>query len=1096
MIPSSIVTPSHPSAIPQRSEDSISSPSNSQQQPSKITPPPSLVPESTLSAASLADGSSSPQKLSSYTLTSSPNSPNSIPSSPAPATPPGSPPLCPPSLNDNEDIENNSINLDSNSSNMTSETSIRPLSNNINNSIIQNTSFSSSSSSSSSTSTSTSTSSTPYSSTSSATSQSIPSDLFSNPSVTSNVPQAGGHSPDSFKPHNNNNIPSSSTDTSASLTSTSSLGTLSTAIPSRHPSPAQQLPPSPPQNPPFNNNEQFQSDQENNNNQTLDQQNYDDLDKDSCEHPLYTPNVLSSILSANPTVFGISASTLASAIDYNYSSPLPEIENIFPWLHGLHPNNITQRMFLNSKRMNFNFDNSIDSANSSFSSEILANPPMIPSSIRGLLVVKIGSPNTPGTLIGSIYPNEILARRNKNDFDFIDMDDISFSKPAEGNFDKNPVYDEDEEFSESNNTDDLLNPSNFAPEFLNLDPQEGISLRNFHIQVSKWGTFSDIVLYVSDEADRNKMMAFAKLISKAQENLRNIHPYLPPYHTYVVEDDIYKFLDESRHIMAIPPPGIPYDEAQIRIRNWDSNFLLHEGIEMSMMSSASLIGEVEENSCGGVWLGNRADYDAHMERVTDYLNRVDQYNQSIKPKREPSVDSSGDVNMTDDERQNDNNASDGDEDLEKQELEEPKINFPNWTLYVKCTANSSIPSLSLLDQYIRDSLSGDLDKDSSDSKWKHDMIEFPSSGSLSIIDKNDQDVFAIISMCKLLYVRSRAIHKGTPSASLIYCNDGYTESSVLALCYLIYSTGVSAPQAWLDLHKKYHRAFFTFKIDAHVVETIAPMLLKYSPAVPGSLYDDNYGAVYMSTTSESNSVGVSLYKQPTDYEYFNSVDSSFDDDDINSPFMPKSCKWFSEFDGSFPSVILPHMYLGSLVHANNAEMLRELGIKRIISVGECLDWVNYEDGDNIFTPSPDSPYQYIDNPYPGISKVLYIRNIQDDGIDPITEFLSTCIEFLDEGYKFGEPTLVHCRVGVSRSATVCIAEVMKRLSVGLPRAYLFVRVRRLNVIIQPHLRFMFELAKWEERHRRCGKGWLREVDWPVLCREISVMNRAYIPDNP
>jgi dual specificity MAP kinase phosphatase len=66
------------------------------------------------------------------------------------------------------------------------------------------------------------------------------------------------------------------------------------------------------------------------------------------------------------------------------------------------------------------------------------------------------------------------------------------------------------------------------------------------------------------------------------------------------------------------------------------------------------------------------------------------------------------------------------------------------------------------------------------------------------------------------------------------------------------------------------------------------------------------------------------------------------------------------------------------------------------------------------------------------------------------------------------------------------------LAVGLPRAYLFVRVRRLNVIIQPNLRFMYELVKWEEMHRNTGDGWLREVDWPILCREIAAMNKVYI----
>ncbi|KAF5106842.1 hypothetical protein DV453_003566 [Geotrichum candidum] len=176
-------------------------------------------------------------------------------------------------------------------------------------------------------------------------------------------------------------------------------------------------------------------------------------------------------------------------------------------------------------------------------------------------------------------------------------------------------------------------------------------------------------------------------------------------------------------------------------------------------------------------------------------------------------------------------------------------------------------------------------------------------------------------------------------------------------------------------------------------------------------------------------------------------------------------------------------------------MLKKIGIKRIISVGEYLTWAKYDniDDDGNILRGEDITTQEYSDPYPGITKIMHVDNIQDDGVDSLTDCLSKCIDFLDEGYRLNEPTLVHCRVGVSRSATVCIAEVMKRLGVGLARAYLFVRVRRLNVIIQPHLRFMFELVKWEEQHRRSGKGWLREVDWPILCREIAVMNRAYIP---
>jgi dual specificity MAP kinase phosphatase len=41
---------------------------------------------------------------------------------------------------------------------------------------------------------------------------------------------------------------------------------------------------------------------------------------------------------------------------------------------------------------------------------------------------------------------------------------------------------------------------------------------------------------------------------------------------------------------------------------------------------------------------------------------------------------------------------------------------------------------------------------------------------------------------------------------------------------------------------------------------------------------------------------------------------------------------------------------------------------------------------------------------------------------------------VEAGKKDGGATLVHCRVGVSRSATICIAEVMNEMGLSFPRA--------------------------------------------------------------
>lgn len=100
--------------------------------------------------------------------------------------------------------------------------------------------------------------------------------------------------------------------------------------------------------------------------------------------------------------------------------------------------------------------------------------------------------------------------------------------------------------------------------------------------------------------------------------------------------------------------------------------------------------------------------------------------------------------------------------------------------------------------------------------------------------------------------------------------------------------------------------------------------------------------------------------------------------------------------------------------------------------------------------------------------------------------------FSGRGKPDKSATLVHCRVGVSRSATICIAEVMASQAMSFPQAYCFVRARRLNVIIQPHLRFVYELMKWDEmQQKQRGESPKRALEWATVCREIACLNRPY-----
>ncbi|KAK1223486.1 tyrosine/serine/threonine protein phosphatase pps1 [Marasmius sp. AFHP31] len=268
--------------------------------------------------------------------------------------------------------------------------------------------------------------------------------------------------------------------------------------------------------------------------------------------------------------------------------------------------------------------------------------------------------------------------------------------------------------------------------------------------------------------------------------------------------------------------------------------------------------------------------------------------------------------------------------------------------------------------------------------------------------------------------------------------------------------------------------------------------------------------------------------------------------------------WFndSRFDGSFPSRVLDGVYLGNLNHASNVYMLQALGITHVVSVGECaLIPPGYGHGQHQpqmvqhpFYPNSNAHYYshvHHGNTYPmhghassvpptpgslyleeraGRIKVLDIQGVCDDGIDTLDEgLLGDICEWMDGARREGGQILVHCRVGVSRSATVVIAYVMKSLNLPLVDAYLIVRSRRLSVLIQPNMRLLYNLCAWEVRlgvnrveakisERRkalAGQPWTKEqedklredlrkielstvVSWPYLAKEVHRLNEKYL----
>lgn len=230
-------------------------------------------------------------------------------------------------------------------------------------------------------------------------------------------------------------------------------------------------------------------------------------------------------------------------------------------------------------------------------------------------------------------------------------------------------------------------------------------------------------------------------------------------------------------------------------------------------------------------------------------------------------------------------------------------------------------------------------------------IEFPSSGSIMPPTWSHAKVDSLMETCKWIYevANPQEVNKAKedkdneggsielatiarPQKVLIHCTDGYTESSLLGLAYFMYAKGLPAHDAWVQLHREKGRNFFAYPTDVALLTAIQPRILQASPRWRGDFLS------------------------------------------ISEP------EWLSRIDGSLPSRILPYMYLGNLGHANNPELLRELGITRILSVGESISWP--EDLKKKLNWSNDD--------------LLSVDRVQDNGVDPLWNEFDRCLKFIGE----------------------------------------------------------------------------------------------------
>lgn len=620
----------------------------------------------------------------------------------------------------------------------------------------------------------------------------------------------------------------------------------------------------------------------------------------------------------------ISFRQLEQVFHWYFNQLLPPTSEMFPWLHGLHNENFTQRLFFMRERAN-----------------IMRKTPMLcPQKARFLMCVKSSQSCS---LFVPILRNTVNCR------EILQPIDVGKSEVNELiNNIVNRVFAGESllVILELQNLfyEDCLKLKQL-PLFLNLDPVNGISLRNFHIQVSKVALYSDFVVYCFESnhfSSGCNCANVARILWLAQKNSSILGMRKSDLSVFIADDFNFLelFLTKSLKFENFPNsftllPDKESDFASSMFKNsfkldnfslntlllWDIEYPSKERIETTKMSSATKLNR-------NVWVGNNWDFQlmlaylhgypikiskSHAINIyCDYRNSITTLNEKDKPDQEHTR------SLLD-------------------YLPSPKA---NWRLFVHCSNDASFPDLFLL---------GDLllkygNSEHAPSEHEYVVLEFPPSGSIGIGDCRKETLLKFVNTCKVLYLfSSSSSNDENVFSTLIDCSDGYTELSLLVLSYLMYSEGITLQEAILELHLKYGRPYYIFNNDVGVLLKLQIILNRFSPAICAGikwselehLSDEELNDMLLSRKNDNSCSSEIMDRLKLGYIVNESEDESdFDSSTTSSAsshgsdaLLYDSCDWVRDIEGSLPSRILPYLYLGSLKHANNLTLLPSLVLR-------------------------------------------------------------------------------------------------------------------------------------------------------------------------
>uniref|UniRef100_A0A8C5LNS1 protein-serine/threonine phosphatase n=1 Tax=Leptobrachium leishanense TaxID=445787 RepID=A0A8C5LNS1_9ANUR len=165
------------------------------------------------------------------------------------------------------------------------------------------------------------------------------------------------------------------------------------------------------------------------------------------------------------------------------------------------------------------------------------------------------------------------------------------------------------------------------------------------------------------------------------------------------------------------------------------------------------------------------------------------------------------------------------------------------------------------------------------------------------------------------------------------------------------------------------------------------------------------------------------------------------------------------------SLIFDYLYLGSEWNASNLEELQGSGVGYILNVT-----------------------REIDNFFPGLFSYHNIRVYDEETTDLLSHW-NEAYHFINKAKKNHSKCLVHCKMGVSRSASTVIAYAMKEYGWSMEKAYNYVKQKRS--VARPNAGFMRQLLEYEgildASKQRHNKLWRQHVESSLPANEFDAM---------